>query len=79
MSCSVAQSTFTALEARYSYEHTNEMYQELLKRLDDSNDEVRIAVCASAVCVAMCVVPCVWCSVWQEDALLLFYCVPFEW
>ena len=59
MSCSVAQSTFTALEARYSYEHTNEMYQELLKRLDDSNDEVRIAVCASAVCAA----------------LLFFYCV----
>ena len=57
MSCSVAQSTFISLEARYSYEHTNEMYQELLKRLDDSNDEVRIAVCGSAVCgSAVCVV-----------------------
>ena len=75
MSCSVAQSTFISLEARYSYEHTNEMYQELLKRLDDSNDEVRIAVCGSVVCVVLCVQCCVCGAVCGSAVCVVLSCV----
>ena len=47
MSCDVMKLILTAIKGRYLYAQTNEMYPELLKRLDDSNDGVRLAVCGS--------------------------------
>lgn len=44
-SCLVAGSAFALLPGALNDEQVRELYPELVKRLDDSNDNVRIAVC----------------------------------
>ena len=45
MSCYCLQILFTRLQNCFSDQAVHEIYPKLLKRLDDSNDEVRLAIC----------------------------------
>ncbi|CAJ1377289.1 unnamed protein product [Effrenium voratum] len=45
VACLVLSCTLTDLQAEINGEQLREVYPELLKRLDDSNDKIRVAVC----------------------------------
>lgn len=45
IACLILSCTLSALQAEISGDQLREVYPELLKRLDDSNDKIRVAVC----------------------------------
>merc|ERR1712176_282696 len=57
ISCLVVSCTLSELQAEINGEQLREVYPELLKRLDDSNDKVRAAVCEALTEFFKCMPP----------------------
>merc|ERR1712190_238785 len=57
ISCLVTSCTLSELQAEINGEQLREIYPELLKRLDDSNDKVRAAVCEALTMFFKCLPP----------------------
>merc|ERR1712045_356258 len=57
IACHVLSCTLVELQAEISSEQLREVYPELLKRLDDSNDEIRAAVCDALTVFFKCLPP----------------------
>jgi len=54
IACLVMSCTMADLQAEINGEQLREIYPELLKRLDDSNDKIRVAVCEALACFFKC-------------------------
>lgn len=57
IACLVLKDTLAAMQADISGEQLREVYPELLKRLDDSNDKIRIAICEALSVFFQCLPP----------------------
>merc|ERR1740129_255778 len=57
LACLVLGCTLVDLQAEISGEQLREVYPELLKRLDDSNDKIRVAVCEALSVFFKCLPP----------------------
>jgi len=57
LACLVLSCTLSELQAEMSGEQLREVYPELLKRLDDSNDKIRVAVCEALSMFFKCLPP----------------------
>jgi len=57
IACMVLGCTLSELQAEISGEQLREVYPELLKRLDDSNDQIRAAVCEALTVFFKCLPP----------------------
>merc|ERR1719480_128721 len=57
LACLVLSCTLSELQAEISGEQLREVYPELLKRLDDSNDKIRVAVCEALSVFFKCLPP----------------------
>jgi dynein assembly factor 5 len=57
IACFVLSCTLTELQAEINSEQLREIYPELLKRLDDSNDKIRMAVCEALGVFFKCLPP----------------------
>merc|ERR1719476_884295 len=57
IACLVLSCTLAELQAEISSEQLREVYPELLKRLDDSNDKIRAAVCEALTTFFRCLPP----------------------
>merc|ERR1719221_21922 len=57
LACLVLSCTLIELQAEISGEQLREVYPELLKRLDDSNDKIRVAVCEALSVFFKCLPP----------------------
>mmetsp|Transcript_65377 Transcript_65377/g.142520 ORF Transcript_65377/g.142520 Transcript_65377/m.142520 type:complete len:938 (+) Transcript_65377:63-2876(+) len=57
IACLVLSCTLSELQAEISGEQLREVYPELLKRLDDSNDRIRVAVCEALGTFFKCLPP----------------------
>jgi dynein assembly factor 5 len=57
IACLVLSCTLSELQAEISSEQLREVYPELLKRLDDSNDKIRSAVCEALATFFRCLPP----------------------
>merc|ERR1712190_327850 len=57
IACLVLSCTLSELQAEINGEQLREVYPELLKRLDDSNDKVRAAVCEALTMFFKCLPP----------------------
>jgi len=57
IACLILSCTLSELQAEISGEQLREVYPELLKRLDDSNDKIRVAVCEALAMFFKCLPP----------------------
>eukprot|EP00429_Kryptoperidinium_foliaceum_P064296 CAMPEP_0176064936 /NCGR_PEP_ID=MMETSP0120_2-20121206/32392_1 /TAXON_ID=160619 /ORGANISM="Kryptoperidinium foliaceum, Strain CCMP 1326" /LENGTH=982 /DNA_ID=CAMNT_0017398517 /DNA_START=9 /DNA_END=2954 /DNA_ORIENTATION=+ len=57
IACLVLSCTLSEMHAEISGEQLREVYPELLKRLDDSNDKIRVAVCEALSVFFKCLPP----------------------
>jgi len=57
IACMVLSATMSELSSEVTSEQLREVYPELLKRLDDSNDKIRIAVCDALCMFFKCLPP----------------------
>jgi len=57
IACLVLSCTLSEMQAEISGEQLREVYPELLKRLDDSNDKIRVAVCEALSVFFKCLPP----------------------
>jgi len=57
IACLVLKCTLAELQAEINGEQLREVYPELLKRLDDSNDKIRIAICEAIAVFFQCLPP----------------------
>merc|ERR1719219_2061816 len=57
IACLILSCTLSELQAEISGEQLREVYPELLKRLDDSNDKIRAAVCEALSVFFKCLPP----------------------
>jgi dynein assembly factor 5 len=57
IACLVLKCTLVELQAEINGEQLREIYPELLKRLDDSNDKIRVAICDALAVFFQCLPP----------------------
>merc|ERR1719240_744656 len=57
IACLVLKGTLNELQAEINGEQLREIYPELLKRLDDSNDKIRVAICEALAFFFKCMPP----------------------
>mmetsp|Transcript_21120 Transcript_21120/g.45100 ORF Transcript_21120/g.45100 Transcript_21120/m.45100 type:complete len:933 (+) Transcript_21120:93-2891(+) len=57
IACLILSCTLSELQSEISGDQLREVYPELLKRLDDSNDKIRVAVCEALVMFFKCLPP----------------------
>jgi hypothetical protein len=57
IACLVLKCTLAELQAEINGEQLREIYPELLKRLDDSNDKIRVAICDALAVFFQCLPP----------------------
>merc|ERR1719240_783063 len=57
IACLVLKGTLNELQAEINGEQLREIYPELLKRLDDSNDKIRVAICEALAVFFKCMPP----------------------
>jgi len=57
IACLVLSATLSEMQAEVNGEQLREVYPEMLKRLDDSNDKVRVAICEALTVFFKCLPP----------------------
>jgi dynein assembly factor 5 len=57
IACLVLKCTLAELRAEINGEQLREIYPELLKRLDDSNDKIRVSICEALAVFFLCLPP----------------------
>ena len=73
MACFCLTIIFDRLKGCFGEQSLMEVYHPLLKRLDDSNDAVRIAICSTLIAFFKCSAPCEYryASIVELDILLI--------